>query len=798
MFTQNEKTPAGDRGQKGEAQNAVKSNDTTAKYGGRSTKKVSLSHEEVKQILEMTNGTIGENRVTCIQCGKGNFGVNTETGAFQCFNCEIRGNLYGRPQQSRLSTAEYLWEQGKPAQDHPYLKDKNVKSYGLRVDKHGNLLVPLSIDGQITTLQFIRPDGSKILLSKEKGGRKKGASFRIGHGAGTIYVGEGYATMAAVYEPTGGTCYMAIDAGNLLPVAKMLRRRYPESEIVFCADNDRGKAEADPGYDVGHQKAIAAAKAVGGFVCMPKQPGHDFNDLYREQGVDAVRQCLADAQYYSADSQQQAPPEKWAEPIPLDEPEPVRINPDALPPAVGDMIRAVSEFSETPLELPAGLSLPVLSTCLQGKIVIEVKSGYREPLNTMVATLLPPAHRKSSVHTLMTAPITAWERQKAQELAEEIRETESIRKNQDARLKALRQRYGKALLEELPEIEAEILEIEKNLVEPVQAPQVWAQDVTPEHLGTLMSKHNGKMSILSTEGGIFEIIAGRYSGGIPNLDLFLQAHAGDPVRVDRGSREPVFLDSPCLSMGLTPQPEVGRGLAGKPGFRGRGLLARILYLLPPSQLGHRTLETPSIPPAVESAYRNLVSSLLDIEPGTDEQNRPTPHVLHLSREAYAEWLDFARVVERDLQEGGRFEYIRDWAGKLPGASARIAGLLHCVENPIQPWAAHVAVDTLSRALEIASVFASHALLAFDLMGADKSLDGARKVWRWVERTRAEKFSKRECFRALRGSFSRAAEIEEPLKILIERNYIRERTDSSTGGRPSIQYDVNPIIVEGWS
>jgi hypothetical protein len=39
---------------------------------------------------------------------------------------------------------------------------------------------------------------------------------------------------------------------------------------------------------------------------------------------------------------------------------------------------------------------------------------------------------------------------------------------------------------------------------------------------------------------------------------------------------------PCLTIGLTVQPEILQGLAGRPGFRGRGLLARFLYSLPAS------------------------------------------------------------------------------------------------------------------------------------------------------------------------------------------------------------------------
>ena len=105
-----------------------------------------------------------------------------------------------------------------------------------------------------------------------------------------------------------------------------------------------------------------------------------------------------------------------------------------------------------------------------------------------------------------------------------------------------------------------------------------------------MAEQGEKAAALSSEGGIFDIMGGRYSRGMPNLDIFLQGHAGDAVRVERRSREPVYMDEPALTMGLSPQPEILRGLVDKPGFRGRGLLARFLYLIPKSTLGYRTLE----------------------------------------------------------------------------------------------------------------------------------------------------------------------------------------------------------------
>jgi hypothetical protein len=251
-------------------------------------------------------------------------------------------------------------------------------------------------------------------------------------------------------------------------------------------------------------------------------------------------------------------------------------------------------------------------------------------------------------------------------------------------------------------------------------------------------------------------------------------------------------------MGLSPQPEVLRGLADKPGFRGKGLLARFLYFLPISNLGYRGLDSEPVPELIKTAYQDLIYKLLSIEPGEDEHGKQQPFILNLSGPVYQEWADFYTMVEKELREGGLFEYITDWAGKLPGAAARLAGLLHCAENPIQPWTKDISLETMNTALELAASFAGHTLIAFGLMGADRSIEDAQKVWRWIEKNRLEKFSKRDCFNALRGTFSRISILDEPLKVLEERNYIQQTIiKTGSAGRPSIECYVNPEIIKGW-
>jgi replicative DNA helicase len=193
--------------------------------------------------------------------------------------------------------ANRIWDQAKPApDDHPYLVKKEVPAHGLKLSR-GRLVVPVKdADGEIWNLQFIRPDGVKRFLKK---GRKQDCSYTIPGQGSDLYIGEGFATMATIYQATGGMCICAFDAGNLPRVAKVVRDKCPTDRIIICADDDRF-SPGNPGMARGKE----AAKAVSGEIVAPVFDGlpgaddpdlkySDFNDLACVSGsVELVKKQL--------------------------------------------------------------------------------------------------------------------------------------------------------------------------------------------------------------------------------------------------------------------------------------------------------------------------------------------------------------------------------------------------------------------------------------------------------------------------------------------------------------------------
>jgi hypothetical protein len=94
-----------------------------------------------------------------------------------------------------------------------------------------------------------------------------------------------------------------------------------------------------------------------------------------------------------------------AEPVPLSArrllpPFPV----DTLPGWLGDQVAAVAEFTQTPPDLAGCIGLAALSTAAGGRAVVEVRPGWREPVNVFTAIAMPPGSRKSAVFAAMTGP----------------------------------------------------------------------------------------------------------------------------------------------------------------------------------------------------------------------------------------------------------------------------------------------------------------------------------------------------------------------------------------------------------
>jgi replicative DNA helicase len=495
---------------------------------------------------------------------------------------------------------------------------------------------------------------------------------------------------------------------------------------------------------------------------------------------------------------------RWEPPVPFgsgDEVPPFPV--EVLPGWLSEYVAAVATATQTPADLAGMLALAVLATVAAGAVEVEPRPGWHEPLCLFVAVGMDAGARKSAVFTALTRPVADFERDQAAAALPGITETAVLRRIADQAAATAEAAAGKAPASQQEEARAEAIaraaEAANLVVPPV--PRWLVDDATPEALAGLLAAY-GRIALLSPEGDVFDQMAGRYNQAAgPNLGVYLKGHAADLLKVDRRGRPPEYVERPCLTIGLTVQPEVLRGLAGRPGFGGRGLLARFLYSLPESLVGHRQPGAPPVPAAVADRYtlelQALAASLTTpAEPTADE----SPALLTLDQEASELLLGFERDLEPRLAAGsGDLAHLAGWAAKLAGATCRLAGLLHLAGHLRDGWARPIGADTFAAAVRLAGYLVDHARVVFDLMGADPRLDDARWLLDWVTRTNRTQFSRRDAHRvAPRGRFAKATDLEPALRLLEEHGYLRRvdpepSQDPRGRGRPaSPRFLVNPL------
>ena len=187
--------------------------------------------------------------------------------------------------------------------DHPYLKRKQVSGETLRIDREGNLIMPMMNEkGFIENVQTIKPDGTKRYL---KDGKKSGLMHVIpGKKDKPWIIAEGYATAKSLNAATGFTAVVAMDGGNLAVVAEALHKQNPDRQHLIAADDDHKQVEKvgfNPGLNAANK---AAGRSDASILKPPLSPEDklqgltDFNDLHVSRGFDEfrkdVRKQLAD------------------------------------------------------------------------------------------------------------------------------------------------------------------------------------------------------------------------------------------------------------------------------------------------------------------------------------------------------------------------------------------------------------------------------------------------------------------------------------------------------------------------
>ena len=253
------------------------------------------------------------------------------------------------------------------------------------------------------------------------------------------------------------------------------------------------------------------------------------------------------------------------------------------------------------------------------------------------------------------------------------------------------------------------------------------------------------------------------------------------------------MTEPALTVLLMVQQSVLEAIMRNNEFKGRGLLARFLYSIPDSLVGHRSYDTGAVPEEFAAEYNNLVVQLLSLPDGE-------PRILHLDHDAQTEARKLFLELEPRLRDD--LEPLGDWAGKHHGRVMRIAALLHICDHGADAASILIPGETIRRARVIGDYFIEHAKAAYRIMGLseNQATKDAKYILKRLDSTGLTEISKRDLHQLCkdRVGLEKASDMEPGLKVLVDRGFIKiekpplsKPSKPSKGGRPSLMVYVNP-------
>lgn len=214
---------------------------------------------------------------------------------------EAEAKAHEKKQITQLAaklTAQEMWTRAFESSQHPYLKNKQLKShYGMRLSSLGVLYVPaFDVEGELWGLQTISQRGVKRSVA---GCKLKGCFFLIDkiNPTDIIYICEGPATAATVYELTGKPSVAAFGCHNLIEVGQNLKNKYPELKIIFAGDADA----------LGATKAKQAARILKSTYIIPqfKTPHPDYTDWNDLRDLEGEQFAMAQIYNFRSNTESQ-------------------------------------------------------------------------------------------------------------------------------------------------------------------------------------------------------------------------------------------------------------------------------------------------------------------------------------------------------------------------------------------------------------------------------------------------------------------------------------------------------------
>ena len=694
-------------------------------------------------------------------------------------------------QEDAATTAAARWAQATLVDDHPYLVRKGIKPHGVRAFGE-SLLVPLRDAGaQLHSLQSIAPDGTKRFQS---GGRIRGCYHSIGKPAGVLVIAEGFATGASIHEATGHAVACAMNAGNLLEVAQVLRGKYPKLEIIVAADDDH-ITEGNPGLT----KATEAAKAVGGKLAVPvfgpdrPEGATDFNDLHHLAGADAVRQCF---------DQASAADEAWPElreikadlpPVPAFDAEVL------LPPVLADFVLDEADRMPCAPDFVGAALLVALGSAIGARCALKPKrlDDWLVPPNLWGGVVGLPSQKKTPATSAAMRFLDRLEVKAAEELEEEKKFHAAEMAAFEAQESAIKAAMKTAVKDrDNPgKMDAAMADL-RSLQAPEEphARRFKCSDSTVPKLGEILSRNPAGLLVFRDEliGLLSSFDREGHEG---DRAFYLEGFNGTgSFSIDRIGRGELKVPNLCLSVFGGIQPDLLERYLSEIVHRlnNDGLVQRFQVLVYPDPVAWEWRDRRPVQ-GVREAVRDLFGHLASFDPIQDgaapaDDFAKLPHFSFddAAQELFIEW---SHELHHELIANEDNPMMAQHLGKFEKLFCAVALILHLADGRTGP----VQEDSALRAAAWCEYLAGHARRIYASVETAR-VNTAKTLARHIASGKLpDDFTVRDVWKKGWGGLKTAAEAEAALAVLEEHGHLRSHEASEGTGRPTTRYQINPKL-----
>ena len=353
---------------------------------------------------------------------------------------------------------------------------------------------------------------------------------------------------------------------------------------------------------------------------------------------------------------------------------------DVLPPRLQEIINEANICLGFPKDYLAGAMLTAMAAVIGNTHTAEIMPGWKEYAILFTALVGSPGTNKSHPLSFAMQPLIDFDAEQAAIFGEAMK------------------RYEAAM--ELPPKDRAAKGYDTNPVEPKRV-RFTMQDVTPEAVHRILSENRRGLVLVSDElAGRFKNF-NRYNNGSES-EFWMSVFNHKAAMSDRkSSQSGVFIRNPFLCVIGTIQPKVLTELAA--GNRNaNGFMERILYVLPSVQAKvrwNRERKSPSFD--IASAWREILSRLIDIVPAVDSCGEIIPEDVPFSPEALDRLFSWQNeVTDRCNAEGSDTPI----ASKLEIYAVRFSLLLALADRACGDEKKLIDADTVERAIRLTEYF----------------------------------------------------------------------------------------------